>query len=94
MSLLTVDSVGRLMACWDGTTCKVEVQRGCKVEQRSLRIPPYKRKGILRRMEESKGIAGIPGNSEEIWILGSGRATSTRPETSTTPTYPDHNQRG
>eukprot|EP00956_Cyclotella_meneghiniana_P008185 scaffold10899_cov69-Cyclotella_meneghiniana.AAC.1 len=32
-------------------------------------IPPYKRKGILRRMEESKGIAGIPGNSEEIWIL-------------------------
>ena len=35
-----------------------------------LQIPPYKRKGILRRMEESKGIAGIPGNSEEIWILG------------------------
>ena len=34
-----------------------------------LQIPPYKRKGILRRMEESKGIAGIPGNSEEIWIL-------------------------
>eukprot|EP00956_Cyclotella_meneghiniana_P037773 scaffold144053_cov20-Cyclotella_meneghiniana.AAC.1 len=69
MSLLTADSVGRLMACWDGTTCEVEVPRGCEVEQRNLRIPPYKRKGILCRMEESKGIAGIPGNSEEIWIL-------------------------
>ena len=34
-----------------------------------LQIPLYKRKGILCRMEESKGIAGIPGNSEEIWIL-------------------------
>eukprot|EP00956_Cyclotella_meneghiniana_P019142 scaffold32561_cov32-Cyclotella_meneghiniana.AAC.3 len=28
MSLLTADSVGRLMACWDGTMCEVEVPRG------------------------------------------------------------------
>eukprot|EP00956_Cyclotella_meneghiniana_P037662 scaffold142552_cov36-Cyclotella_meneghiniana.AAC.1 len=45
-----------------------------------LQIPPYKRKGILRRMEESKGIAEILGNSEEIWILAihyrSGMATA------------------
>eukprot|EP00956_Cyclotella_meneghiniana_P007233 scaffold9876_cov77-Cyclotella_meneghiniana.AAC.5 len=69
MSLLTVDSVGRLMACWDGTTCEEEVPCGWEVEQRNIPIPSYKRKGILGRIEESKGIAGIPGNSEEIWIL-------------------------
>eukprot|EP00956_Cyclotella_meneghiniana_P021342 scaffold38778_cov41-Cyclotella_meneghiniana.AAC.1 len=39
MSLLTADSVGRLMTCWDGTTCEVEVPRGCKVEQRNLHVP-------------------------------------------------------
>eukprot|EP00956_Cyclotella_meneghiniana_P039999 scaffold184645_cov53-Cyclotella_meneghiniana.AAC.1 len=39
MSLLTADSVGRLMACWDGARCEVEVPRGCKVEQRNLRVP-------------------------------------------------------
>eukprot|EP00956_Cyclotella_meneghiniana_P022076 scaffold41092_cov23-Cyclotella_meneghiniana.AAC.1 len=43
--------------------CEVEVPRGCKVEQRNLgvtsvtsvtflQIPPYKSKGILRRMED------------------------------------------
>eukprot|EP00956_Cyclotella_meneghiniana_P038357 scaffold152793_cov36-Cyclotella_meneghiniana.AAC.1 len=39
MSMLTADRFGRLMACWDGTTCEVEVLRGCEVEQRNLRIP-------------------------------------------------------
>eukprot|EP00956_Cyclotella_meneghiniana_P032263 scaffold87860_cov101-Cyclotella_meneghiniana.AAC.1 len=74
MSLLTADSVGRLMACWDGTTCEVEVPRGWE-------IPPYKKKGILRRMEESKGIAGIPGNSEEIWILVASQTSSSARKT-------------
>eukprot|EP00956_Cyclotella_meneghiniana_P024659 scaffold49823_cov73-Cyclotella_meneghiniana.AAC.1 len=38
MSPLIADSVGRLMACWYGTMCEVEVPRGCKVEQRNLGV--------------------------------------------------------
>eukprot|EP00956_Cyclotella_meneghiniana_P023493 scaffold45755_cov33-Cyclotella_meneghiniana.AAC.1 len=44
MSMLTADSVGRLMA-WTGRCkirrqrCEVEVPRGCEVEQRNLRVP-------------------------------------------------------